>query len=135
MKAVHEKRLLKWYYHLLQPQKLLLHDKFYFGTYENREGCKTLGCIAGELPAVFPKSWYFQNSVLFLKGSSYVPITQDVAAFFDISYVEASHLTIPGQQTMSVDPYYMDHPVLPTTATKAQVVANLRRFLKIKGIL
>lgn len=145
MKAVHKKRLLKLYEYMRQPQKKLGNDKFDFSVYKDYISCGTCGCMAGELPYIFPRMWEFDTinyidiliSVRLRQGqhgdrfSSKSEIAQ-LSEFFGISYDEASHLFQPNGQSLGIDPR---SKLLERSATKRQVVANLRRFLKIKGIL
>lgn len=139
MKKIHKERLLKLYEHIQQPQKKLAHKRFDFGTFNtvsaSTNKCGTNGCMMGELPMLFPNKWeWHDDKVLLIKGSSY-SVNMDLSSFFGLTDEEVEHITYPGMQHIEIDPYYEKHDELSTSATKRQVVANLRRFLKIKGIL
>ena len=45
---------------MAQPQKKLGHKIFNFSIYNDEtNSCGTAGCMAGELPILFPHSWVF----------------------------------------------------------------------------
>lgn len=130
-----KERLLKLYEHMKQPQKNLAHKKFDFSVWNacanERNECGTNGCMAGELPAIFPKYWQWEKGGLSYKGNHNLEI-KGIAEFFGISMNEACHLFIPMAQLLTIDP---KSKPLDADAKKSQVVANLKRFLIIKGIL
>jgi len=140
MKAIHKKRLLKLYEYMRQPQSKLAHKKFNFDVFNSLLGttednpCGTMGCMAGELPAIDPRNWCWVESDIRRKGGIAI-IQTDLKEYFGLDYFEVRHLFYPSYQSDLIDPYYECHARLDSDATKAQVVANLRRFLKIKGIL
>lgn len=132
-----------------QPQKNLAHKKFDFSQFNaigdsgycfSHNGCRTNGCMAGELPAIFPRSWEWVGSQINLKSSMYCSTKSQLGEFFGIEYWEAAHLFYPGDQInhkTAVEGEFYDPKgsILYTNASKREVVANLRRFLKIKNIL
>lgn len=143
MKKIHKERLIKLYEYMKQHQGKLYHKKFDFGTYFNTCSYGTCGCMAGELPTIFPKYWRWisQSTIQYLYPimTQYSPnfhyVFPNIKSFFGITDSEAHHLFSPGKQLAYIDKYYRNHDVLSTRATKRQVVANLHRFLKIKGVI
>lgn len=119
--------------------------EFDFRTYE--DACGTVGCLAGELPYLFPKYWGFSafflaaGKFIFLKErpkswkenkfSTKQPI-EELAYFFNLSLIEAKHLFIPYSQNSNIDSYYKERYCLVGESTKEEVLENLERFIKIK---
>lgn len=119
--------------------------EFDFRTYEDT--CGTVGCLAGELPYLFPNYWGFSSFFLaagkfiFLKErpkswkenkfSTKQPI-EELAYFFSLSLIEVKHLFIPYSQSSNIDPYYKERYCLVGESTKKEVLENLERFIKIK---
>lgn len=137
--TVQQKRLLALYDHMRQPQKKLAHKKFSFSyfncTFPNgnvdKNGCGTCGCMAGELPAIFPKYWKWRPGGLVYTESDEKELPA-LKEFFGLTVSEAAHLFLPGYQSTYID---KKTQMMGKYSTKRQVVANLRRFLKIKGII
>ena len=137
MEPIHKDRFLKLYNHMTQPQSKLGHEMFFFGCFNNKvNACGTMGCMAGELPVIFPNDWYFDEykDVRLIHGLNF-GVKIDLKEFFNITKHEAEHLFYPGMQDSKIDPYFFDHRDLPPISAKEAVVENLRRFLVIKGIL
>lgn len=136
MKTKFKERLLALYKHMNQPQKNLAHKKFDFNIFNDgfkeKNECGTSGCMAGELPAVFPRSWGWSRFNVYLKNNSSGITVQDLAIYFGLTGAEMRHLFIPGGQSDFIDP---NCETLPPEAKRAEVVANLKRFLKLKQIL
>lgn len=86
-------------------------DIFDFGSFRHTLGyalgaCKTAGCMAGELPYVFPNDWVFEESSG-LNTSYKLPrllpsaggrVIADLMTFFDIPEIAAEHIFYPGEQ-------------------------------------
>lgn len=117
-----------------QPQDKLSHDRFNFETWHEVTENGTAGCMAGELAALFPRSWKATSDEVRLRSSRYRGLytLDQVAYFFGLSEGETRHLFCPWKQTRTIDPQCKS---LSKRATKAQVVKNLRRFLEIRNIL
>ncbi len=122
-------RLLKLADHLERGK--LGHKVFFFGAY-NAEGtkaenqpvfkkkCGTLGCAIGECPFAFPRNWKFNDF-----GYPVISSTADEESsgmqFFGINSRDYAHLFIPGLQY---------DKKLRDTATRKQVAAHIRKFVK-----
>lgn len=137
MKWFHKKRLEKLATHLEKGK--LGHSKFNFGMFSfgNRKenGCGTLGCALGECPVLFPRDWSFvewyadditgeADFIVLACGEKY---TDDSAvAFFGINHSIVHHLFYPTTQK----PENYGGRRLSSKATRKQVAANIRAFLK-----
>ncbi len=120
MKALHKKRLLKLAKHLRAGK--LGHKKFNFaqlnsderGCFIRENVCGYQGCAIGEMPIAFKGSGLtFHNCDL-----------QRAQQFFNLEPQESAILFLP--TSMSSD------GVLPKTATRKQVAANIEAFVKRK---
>lgn len=139
MTKTQKKRLLILYNYMNQSQKKLAHKEFYFGAWNldypggiRDNVCGTNGCMAGELPALFPRSFKWRWNGIVLVSQN----LHDIAAlkfFFGLSSAEVWHLFLPGGQSKAIDPGLRKY--LRNNSTKKQVVNNLARFLKINEIL
>lgn len=125
-------RLLKLARHLEKGK--LGHEKFDFSTINGSRsdgGCGTAGCAMGEFPVVWPKDWQWNKcgsvSLNGVDGG-----TRGAVKFFGIRQDEAEHLFIPYYQ----HPNNYQHPniygwiMLDNSATKEQVAANIRAFVR-----
>ncbi len=140
MKQVFIKRLEKLATHLEKGK--LGHKKFYFGAWNTTadltqlydNGCGTAGCAVGECPFVFPRHWAFKRGHPVLRGVERIPYghvelnaTPVVHSmdFFGLSKNEAWSLFLPYNQPA-------DGKQLRRDATRKQVAANIRAFIKRK---
>jgi len=143
MNKVQKERLLKLYNHMRQPQSKLAHKEFNFAcinktpnVVDHSNTCGTMGCMMGEFPAIFPETWrWMGDNITLVKDDGGWGCDSHIGHLFGLKISEVDHLFYPQSQLSSIDPYYNDHPELDDAATRQQVVANLRRFLKIKGVL
>lgn len=123
-----------------QPQKKLAHKKFDFDVFNTglheKNSCGTNGCMAGELPAVFPKHWIWVCNGVYRKNiKNNSSFFEEASEYFGIKVMEVFHLFYPDRQNVLIDLFFYTHSKLHREATKKQVVDNLERFLKIKNIL
>lgn len=127
-----------------QPQKKLAHKKFSFNDFNRspecnydipKNECGTVGCMAGELPAIFPSIWKWDSYWIAMKRGIANNTVYNLATFFGINILEVRHLFYPNLQDKKIDPYWKNKQYLTPSATKREVVKNLERFLKIKGVL
>lgn len=140
MKAIHRKRLEKLAEHLEKGN--LGHKKFDFSTFNlgprgqhtgptvsNR--CGFSGCALGECPIAFPDDWKFDlwGDPALAGGHDYQMPIACSRSFFGISETEAKHLFVPEYQ----NPAILGGKHLGNGATRYQVAANIRAFLKIKA--
>lgn len=123
--------------HLKRLQKLLEHmekgelsvDKFDFGAFRRgpfeRERCDTAGCMGGELPALFPRLWKWEVATPVLRDARRAStFSESAERFFGLTTQQAGRLFYPqGDWKAQTDS-------LPGNATRRQVTANLRRFIK-----
>lgn len=112
-------------------------DRFDFSVYRGYSpNCGTSGCMAGELPAIYPGYWSWHtyiynkaNPKLVLKCPDYRPsksITELLSVFFNIPQSAAEHLFVPNCQM----PDIYGGSDLSLEASKEQVTENLRQFIK-----
>ncbi len=100
--------------------------------FNERNRCGTVGCAIGEMPFVAPDDWFFdeREGMPYYKDSMATKSWPLYSAqdFFGISNSEAGAMFIP---TGNVG---MKHgcPLLPSTASKEQVAANIRLFVAYK---
>jgi hypothetical protein len=132
MTKTHKERLVELYHYMEQPQRKLAHKKFGFysfnSLFKEADKCGTIGCMAGELPALFPEDWSWNFNFIELKGSCYLSTIEQLAFFFGLTKLETQHLFYPGRQ-------FAEEPQLKNYSTKAQVVKNFKKFLIEKNIL
>ncbi len=123
-------RLLKLADHLENGK--LGHEVFDFGQYNagdmNKNGCGTNGCAIGECPIVFPEDWEFRGLVPKLIAMPTWDATDSGQFYFDITLDQYKHLFIPECQ---IEEY--GGIELYENATKEQVAANIREFVKRKS--
>lgn len=138
MNKKQKERLLKLYNYMCQPQRKLAHKKFDFGHYNinlnltvEAGRCGTCGCMAGELPVLYPKYWSWYGFGLWYSPSKSENEVQSLAEFFGLNYDEVGHIFIPGLQSKSVDP---GAKLLSEYSSKSKVLNNFKNFLQIKGI-
>lgn len=145
-------RLAKLADHLEKGQ--LGHVKFDFSlvhengarltTKQRKEGfCGTAGCAMGELPVLFPRKWKFADndygepSVRMREGECPridIIYKSDVTEFFGISESKTAHLFYPGCQHHKWCSKSLNKMGgLSDKATRKQVAANIRYFIKNKG--
>lgn len=143
-KAVFKKRLLKLAEHLETGK--LGHKKFDFSLYNSAKyvfdtvepySCGYAGCALGECPIVFPKLWQFAidgTPVLRTSDEDNEDMDGSVESesFFGITHQEAAFLFIPTWNYTEKEHAPWNKKVLPTTATKKQVAAAIRRFVAWK---
>lgn len=141
MKEIYKERFIKLYEHMVQPQEKLAHKVFDFehfnielDNFDLEENiCGTVGCMAGELPYIFPCDWkWVGNNILFINSESFYSSTGNIKTFFGLNTSEVYHLFHPVSQSKYIDP---NATILYSDATKEEVVNNLRSFMMIKGIL
>lgn len=142
--------------HMRQGQ--LIHEKFDFGSYNalptdddgdpigkfKANGCGTLGCMLGELPAVDPQ-WAFIDTLPVLKhlgaisfsrgqkywvsGRGYTMESEHHAmAYFGLSREQAIHLFLPDQQSLLYGGIDLD-----SDSSLEDVVKNLSLFIEKVG--
>lgn len=164
MEEIYKERLLKLYNHMANEK--LSFDRFDFSNYKQEyskenssESCETLGCMAGELPIIFPEYWAYhldkahtnllprENTFelmkaysVFLKESNGRVVyggstVNDLELFFHLKEEEREHLFSPNGQSQLIDEYFLKNKKLGVRATKEEVTENLRRFLVLKGII
>jgi hypothetical protein len=85
------------------------------------KNCGKLGCAMGELPAVFPRHFYFneEGCLCSADGSSY-----PVKDFFGLSYDGQHHLFEPGSQCEELS------KTIPKTAGVKRVTNHIERFIQ-----
>lgn len=74
--------------------------------------CFTAACMAGWLPASFPRYWHFVNGLPKLRVADAVSVAPDVARFFRCTVLRAYQLCSPK----------------PGNLTRAEVAGNLERL-------
>jgi len=116
------------------------HKKFDFGVvaqgkFINDNYCGSVGCALGELPAVWPKEWKWEQNYwcddmfdVFLKthNSGITNIWNPVSNFFSITNDQAYHLFKPRKQM----PQQFGGKELDEYATAEQVADNIDAFIK-----
>ncbi|MFZ1322331.1 MAG: hypothetical protein WAT71_12325 [Ignavibacteria bacterium] len=118
-----------------------IHEEFSFADFNHGEynknskykNCKTLGCLAGELPGI-TTDWYFEiddSLVCVHFKESRINNIIHLMMYFDLTEKQAKHLFIPRTQYADIDP---ESKILTASSTFEEVQANLQRFLTIKGI-
>lgn len=138
MKKVNLNRLKKIADHLESGE--MMHKFFDFTTFNSEArdftGCGTAGCAVGEFPAIWPDDWEFKKVPDQIIENYYTPrlkktkgmstgskVVEDVKEWLSISDKEFMLLFVP----------YAEEPFrLTAFATKEQVAANIRKFIKIK---
>lgn len=128
-------RLKKLLAHMEQPQEKLGHKEFDFEIYDNGYGgeCGTAGCMAGELPFIWPDKWRLCTSPLknhpILKGGSvYILSTEwHLMQWFGLDAGMVKHLFYPHFQDTDK---YGGKKMLNSSSKKEEVVENLREFIK-----
>jgi hypothetical protein len=127
-------------------KKLLTHmesgqlsvDKFDFGCFRNKISCSTVGCMAGELPTVFPEDWTFKQRsdvrwmyfpVLKSKDdiNPHSPFMNQISMrhleeFFELAPEQCSALFVPSDGD--------DGGRLTEEATREEVTENLKQFIE-----
>lgn len=78
--------------------------------------CGVVGCALGEFHKIFPEIF---------AGEFWVG-TIDAGKFMGLDFNESNHLFLPRAQKFG-------QPMLPETATRFAVAANMRHFLRMKG--
>lgn len=81
--------------------------------------CGYAGCALGEFHKIFPEKF---------AGKYFVGIGSVVLGFLGLTIVEARHLFAPNFQDLSIP-----GNLLGVSATRFQVAANIRKFVKHKG--
>ena len=120
-------RLEKLAEHLESGQ--LGHEVFDFSTYNNsgEPSCGTAGCALGECPIIWPNKWRFDRDGAPIIKSKPFPHSS-ATVFFKIDSDEAGHLFYPNKQK----PNLYGGKELDETATRYEVAANIREFIKVK---
>ena len=132
MNKVQIKRMQKLEEHLRRGK--LGHAMFDFSEVNvgprNPKGCGTMGCAMGELPIIFSRIWIFTDDgrVRLKKDPRAFGIKLIVGNWFGIDGDEAGHLFFPEKQ----DTKNYGGKDLSGFATREQVAANIRAFLKLK---
>lgn len=122
---MNKQRLLKLAKHLESGK--LGHKKFDYYVYNagkyDKNGCGTIGCALGECPIIF-KDWIFESSTSLpiLKKKLFCEPLESAEEFFGLNWQEARFLFMP------------NHNNLPDNATRKQVVAHIRKFVRHGGI-
>lgn len=120
--------------HLKRLQKLLEHmekgelsvDKFDFGTFRDSNSCGTAGCMGGELPGLFPRLWRWDEDTPLLKDAAEnSSFNESARRFFGLTKEQVDYLFYPRGDFRSGG-----NSRLPGTASRRQVTANLRRFIR-----
>jgi hypothetical protein len=118
-------RLLELYTWASFDQSELGHKTFDFSCFENY--CGTAGCLAGELPFLYPDRWVFNESKEpTLIGRSYTDASLEI--WFDLQIDEINHLFYPTCQKTKL----FGGKRLGFESEKLQVLSNLRSFIKRK---
>lgn len=125
------KRLEELAVHL--EEGVLGHEVFDFGTLNNANNrCGTAGCAIGECPILWPKYWEFSDKstvkLIGRLGNSDSISSDSSMEWFDIDTDEENHLFYPNWQ----HPRKYGGKYLTTYATRQDVAANIRAFIKIK---
>lgn len=110
------------------------HKNFDFSCFNNTYGrcasnkCGTNGCMAGELPIIWPKYWEFNFfGEVNLRNKTPGLTTNDLMKFFDLEHHEVQHLFYPNMQYSNYT-----KKQLTVDSTLKEVVNNLEKFIKIK---
>lgn len=131
MKKIHINRLLRIAKHLRSDK--LAHPAFCFSHYNSRlngrvapkfakKGCGTSGCAIGELPAIWPRYFRWQDTaVLRIEYSSGIT-RHDAAEFLGLDFDDYDLLFIPR------DGYTMNMRGLSRFASAVEVAANIEKF-------
>jgi hypothetical protein len=115
-------------------------DRFDFSQFRVRAECGTSGCMAGELPAVFPEEWEHKTRVhwcdpdidyMVVRLKKAEPVYAgdfpvDAMDFFGLGYAEVLQLFYPASWVR------LPSGRLPETATREEVTANLKAFIEEK---
>ncbi len=146
MEKKHRARLLKLAKHLEKGK--LGHKKFDFQVINQPRGnnnlipsstcgvkpysCGYAGCAMGECPVAFPRQWLFDAAARprLRVGSDQeagVPTFADACAFFGLDTAAGVHLFEPNAQYTEM----FGGRRLGPRATKRQVAANIRAFVKV----
>lgn len=131
-------RLLKLAEHLETGK--LYHEKFDFGILSERDldpnqapYCGSVGCAMGELPHLFPELCFHDGYGLGLVGgpNEMGQTYRCVQTIFDISRHAVRWLFEPCA-VWEIEVYGTEYGFnrLPDTATKDEVAANIRQFIK-----
>jgi hypothetical protein len=122
-------------------KKLLTHmqsgqlsvDKFDFATFKQVETCGTMGCMAGELPTLFPEKWRFQEILFsspllqYLHNEEWTDyIRRSLSDFFSLSSEQTYRLFYPSYDSWDEN----KGCVLGEDATREEVTENLRQFIE-----
>jgi len=133
MTKLHIRRLEKLAKHLESGK--LGHERFDFSEIHlpferpRKSHCGSAGCALGECPVVFPGVWKFRGVTAGLRIRDHLGAFDSAGAFFSLTQPEVSHLFSPhGQQ-----PKLFGGEHLNSQATRQQVAAGIRAFLKIKA--
>jgi hypothetical protein len=88
-------------------------------------GCGTVGCLMGEIPIIFHDDFFFSHNGDVI--SKHRPFTGGgIQEFFALRNDQKNHLFYPRSQ----QPELFGGEYLETTATREQVIANLKIFIE-----
>ncbi len=113
METIYKNRFLALYNHMIQPQRKLGHKKFDFNHFnDGLDICGTMGCMAGELPILYPDEWLFDGIFVRLTHGEMMRVADDLTEFFNIPIDEVYHLFYPWSQNSKIYPYFLKHSEL-----------------------
>lgn len=141
---MNKKRLLKIANHLSSNN--LAHKSFDFSKYNGGEmnpenNCGTHGCAIGELPVIFPNTFFHIKheipSLTEKKNDSAYGRQKKIIDFLDLSWEEYDILFVPSESIKSFIPnfnnkYNTDLQILTDVATPEEVANNIHKFILAK---
>lgn len=104
------------------------HETFDFSYFYTELSCGTAGCMAGELPTIWPDHWNFDHngfSTIHLKEYVIGGTPSQLSAWFSITTKMVDHLFY--QDSQSIELYGGE--VLTAQSTLEQVTNNLKLFI------
>lgn len=114
-----KQRLLQLAEHLKHGK--LAHDRFDFGTIHSVENCGSAGCALGELPTLWPESFFIRPNVGDVR---LMPGGQTIPEFFGITGRDFIDLFFPGHILS-----WCNNTLLPRSASKDLVADSIIAFV------
>lgn len=120
-------------------KKECIHKIFNFNFFNEGEvldngiipNCKTIGCLAGELPAIDPIWSFNTNGGLLYKHYSNLSTSLSLSEYFDLPLYIIQHIFYPYNQDKQIDPNCKD---LYNNSTFEEVQNNLKSYLTHNNI-
>ena len=121
----------------------MLHKNFDFSAYnKNVKGevngianCGTSGCALGEMPILDSdftfnrgRALYFKNNYVYFITDNNLKEHAELLKYFNLNKDEFNHLFYPIKQNVEL----YGGQLLKSSATKSEVINNIKEFLKIK---